>query len=122
MKRTLVALVALFAMASQALQPPAHAPLPNFDIRTANAAAVPENIAPEHAGAVASLKTRVPLLAVKRSKVLGTPGFFSSRESFLTGPDGEGLAVTAAGAQAFGKNDPHRAVKAFLSEHAAMLG
>ena len=122
MKRIVVALVALVAVSGFALQKPVHAPLPNFDIRTDHAAAVPGTVAPEHAAAVDGLKSRVPLLEVKRSKVLGAPVFFSSRESFLTGPDGQGLAVSEVSAAAFGKNDPHRAVKAFLQEHASLFG
>src|SRR5947207_3375694 len=122
MKRTVVALAALAAVSGAAFQPPARAPLPNYDRRTRNAAAVPDAIAPEHAAAVASLKTRVPQLEVKRSKVLGAPNFFSSRASFLTGPDAQGLAVLPATASAFAKSDPHRAAKAFLNEHSALLG
>ena len=122
MKRIVVALVALVAVTGFALQKPVHAPLPNFDVRTDHAAAVPGTVAPEHAAAVDGLKSRVPLLEVKRSKVLGAPVFFSSRESFLTGPDGQGLAVSEVSAGAFGKNDPHRAVKAFLQENASLFG
>ncbi len=122
MKRTVVALAALVAISGAAFQPPVLAPLPNYDRRTQRAAAVPDAIAPEHAAAVNSLKTRVPQLEVKRSKVFGAPNFFSSRASFLTGPDAQGLAVLPATAAGFPQNDPHRAVKAFLNEHSAMLG
>src|SRR6185503_4389167 len=110
------------AISGAAFQPPAQAPLPNYDRRTRNAAAVPDAIAPEHAVAINSLKTRVPQLEVKRSKVSGAPNFFSSHASFLTGPDAQGLAVLPATSAGFAKSDPHRAVKAFLNEHSALLG
>ncbi|HEY0552212.1 MAG TPA: hypothetical protein VGF13_21605, partial [Verrucomicrobiae bacterium] len=122
MKRTVVALAALAAISGAAFQPPAQAPLPNYDRRTRNAAAVPDAIAPEHVVALNSLKARVPQLEVKRSKVSGAPNFFSSHASFLTGPDAQGLAVRPATSAGFAKSDPHRAVKAFLNEHSALLG
>ena len=122
MKRTVVALAALAAVSAAAFQEPAKAPVPNYDRRTQHAAAVPDAIAPEHATAVNSLKTRVPQLEVKRSKVSGAPNFFSSRSSFLTGPDAQGLAVLPATAAGIAPGDPNRAVKAFLNEHSGMLG
>src|SRR5215213_4084635 len=110
MKRTVVALAALAAISGAAFQPPAQAPLPNYDRRTRHAAMVPDAIAPEHAAAINSLKTRVPQLEVKHSKVFGTPNFFSSHASFLTGPDVQGRAVLPATSAGFAKSDPHRAV------------
>jgi len=120
MKRTLVALSALLAISGGAFQPSPKAPVPNFDRRTDGAAAAA--IAPEHAAAVVQLKTRVPQLEVTASRLLKSPDFFSSRAGFLTGPDAEGLAVRSATAQAIPQNDPHRAIKAFLNEHSALLG
>ena len=122
MKRTVVVFSALLAVAAAAFQPPARAPLPNFDQRTDGAGAVPDTIAPEHAAAVQSLQSRVPQLQVKRSKVLNAPNFFSSGAGFLTGPDAQGLAVRPEIAQAIPAGDPHRAVKAFLNEHASLMG
>jgi uncharacterized repeat protein (TIGR01451 family) len=122
MKRILIAVVVLGAISASAFKLPEKATLPNFDRRTDNAAAVPARVAPEHAQAVANLKARVPQLEVTRSKVMNAPNFFSSSGSFLTEADGMGLSVSPATAQAFAQNDPHRAVKAFLDEHAALIG
>src|SRR5882672_7293785 len=116
MKRTLVTLTALAAISGAAFQPPARAPLPNFDRRTDRAPAV-NTVAPEHTAAVDSLKARVPQLEVTSSEVLKSPNFFSSRAGFLTGPDAQGLGVLPATAQAIPVDDPHRAIKAFLNEH-----
>src|SRR5687767_12407173 len=111
MKRTVVALTALAAVYAAAFQPPARTPLPNFDRRADRAPAV----APQQAEAVAALQVRVPQLQVAHHRVLQAPEFFSSSAGFLSGPDGEGLAVSAASARAFSKDDPHRAIKAFLN-------
>src|SRR5262249_31893733 len=46
----------------------------------------------------------------------------TSAEGFLTGPNGEGNAVTPTTARAFPATDPHRAIKAFLREHAGLFG
>src|ERR1043166_5823616 len=122
MKRTLVAVSALAAVCVGAFQPPARTPLPNFDVRTERAAAAADIIPPEHVDAVAGLQARVPELEIKRSRILNAPNFFSSRSSFLTGPDAAGLGVSSETAQKIPKDDPHRAVKAFLNEHAGLLG
>ena len=119
MKRTLVALTALIAVFVGAVQPPALAPLPNFDRRTDHA---PTALAPQYAEAAAALEARVPQLQITSSKVLNGPNFFSSRDGFLTGPNAEGGAVQAITARAFSNDDPHRAVKAFLNEHAGLIG
>src|SRR3954471_1226678 len=111
MKRTLVAFAALAAVSGAAFQPPAHAPLPNFDRRTDRAPVV-DVVAPEHAAAVDSLKARVPQLEVTTSDILKSPNFFLSRAGFLTGPNAQGLAVSPETAQAIAPNDPHRPIKA----------
>ena len=122
MKRILVAVSALLAVSASAILPPGRAPLPNFDVRAPQAADGPEAVALEHLPAVSALQARVPQLKVTRSQVLNTPSFFSSSSGFLTGPDAQGLGVLPATAQGIPANDPHRAVKAFMTEHAALIG
>src|SRR5688572_21706370 len=103
MKRTLVAvsaLVAISAFAFHGSHKEHKEPLPNFDRRTDNSPkTAPEVEAPHRAAAVAALRARVPQLEITRNKVLKSPDFFSSRQEFLTGPNGEGLAVAAATAR-----------------------
>ena len=53
---------------------------------------------------------------------LGLPGDIHSIDSFLTGPNGSGLSVSPAYADAYPQSDPHRAVKAFLDEHKSLFG
>ena len=119
MKRIFIALSFAMALSAVAFQPSARAPLPNFDRRTDGAAG---GLAPGQRQAVNELKARVPELEVTHSKLLRAPDFFSSRAGFLTGPDAAGLGVLPATAQAIPAADPHRAVKAFLNEHAALFG
>lgn len=121
MKRTVVVLASVAAVSVMAFQHPEHAELPNFDRRTDGAPAV-RSVAPVHADAVSALKSRVPNLEVTTSRVLGKPAFFSARDSFLTGSNAEGKAVQANSARALKSDDPHRAVKAFLNEHSALVG
>ena len=121
MKRILVAVSALLAVSALAVLPSRRTPLSNFDVRAPQAAGS-EEVAPEHTPAVQALQARVPQLKVTRSQVLNTPSFFSSSTSFLTGPDAQGLGVLPVTAQGIPANDPHRAVKAFMTEHAGLIG
>src|SRR5262249_41002515 len=41
---------------------------------------------------------------------------------FLSGPDGKGRGIAQETANSFPATDPHRATKAFLSEHRALFG
>ncbi len=121
MKRTLCVAALLAAVTAFGFQKPAHDSLPNLDRRVEGAA--PKRApSDEQERAVSALKDRVPGLAVTRSRIHGRPSFFSSPHSFLTGPDGQGNGVLPASVAGLPKNDPHRAVKAFLNEHAALLG
>jgi uncharacterized repeat protein (TIGR01451 family) len=98
---------------------PTRTPLGDYDPRLTkpNPAPVPET-------AVAGLKARVPDLQVSVDRVLGAPASFSSRAGFLTGPGGTGLGVQPAFRARFGDraNDPHAVIKAFLDEHAGLVG
>lgn len=81
----------------------------------------PERLAQRNTG-INQLKQQLPSANVSFDTLLDTPRFIYSRKGFLTGPNGEGLAVSAPTAQARAANDPYRAVKAFLDEHAALFG
>jgi len=114
-----------------AFNPPASPPLPDYDQRTAApaqaAAAVAGQTAlgaftPAQKDAAAALQQRVRGLSVEPDRIIGAPRLIASTESFLTGPGGQGGAVSAAFLNAVPANDPHRVIKAFLNEHAAMFG
>lgn len=112
------------ACVSQALAvlPASTEPLHNFDKR--KLAPVPALAAPDaaKANASAALQSRVPGVKISTDKVLGTPRMVSAREGFLTGSHGLGGAVSEPFLQAVPANDPHRVIKAFLNEHAALFG
>jgi len=123
MKRiVLVCSVALWVVGAgvfpaRALVRPGHAPLPDLDVRTAGRAQ-PE--LPE--AALGDLRVRVPALQAGTDKVLGGVSFFSSRSGFLTGPGGAGLGVRPAFLGMYAAGDRHRVIKAFLTEHAGVIG
>jgi uncharacterized repeat protein (TIGR01451 family) len=71
--------------------------------------------------AEARLKSDLPSVTVSYDPLLGTPKFIRAQDGFLTGPNGQGRAVSAATAQALPANDPYLPVKAFLNEHAALF-
>lgn len=100
---------------------PARPALPDFDRRLQAGPAAPL-LSPEGQAALARLKARVPALRVAQDPLLGSPRFIYSREGFLTGPGGQGLATSVGAAQAVPATDPHHAIKAFLNEHAALFG
>jgi uncharacterized repeat protein (TIGR01451 family) len=100
--------------------PPGHAPeLPDIDKRR-EAQAKP--LPPAKAAAAAKLRGQVRGLRVEHDGLLQSPKQVSSTAGFLSGPDGEGLAIAAAAARALPANDPHRAVKAFLNQHRTLFG
>ena len=93
--------------------------LPNFDRREP---AGPDVAAAAREQAAARIKAAVPGVKIERDGLLGTPKIISSPRGFLSGPDGAGGGVAKAAADAMPANDPHRAVKAFLNDHAALVG
>ena len=115
-----LALLFLLAPAARAFDRPAHGELPNFDRRRAT----DHDKAPraEQTAATDKLKARVPGLRLEAHERLGTPKFVGADRGFLSGPNGEGQAITPAGARGVAVNDPHRPVKTFLNEHAAIFG
>jgi hypothetical protein len=115
----------------QAFNPPAIPPLPDYDQRTAAlaqaASALPGQtrlgaFSPAQQQAVAALQQRVSSLSVEPDRIIGAPRLIASTEGFLTGPGGQGGAVSAAFLNALPAGDPHRVIKAFLNEHAAVFG
>jgi uncharacterized repeat protein (TIGR01451 family) len=100
--------------------PPGHAPeLPDIDKRRDTPA---KPLAPAKAAAAAKLRGQVRGLRVEHDGLLQSPKQVSFTAGFLSGPDGEGLAIAAAAARALPANDRHRAVKAFLNEHRTLFG
>ncbi len=130
MKKTylyVIASLALFAVAFgvRAHQKPERAQLPNLDRRNtpAQATAVAGAAAlPSHAAAVARLHAHLPGVKVEHDELIGSPRFISAPTGFLTGPKGEGGAVSAAATRAFAADDPHRAAKAFVNDHTGLFG
>lgn len=104
--RLLTVTLGLIALTNLAFQPAATAPLPNFDQRPIAAVAPPA----------------APALQVSRDPVTGAPKLVKADRGFLTGPGGLGKTVSATALAAVAPADPHRALKAFLNEHAARYG
>jgi hypothetical protein len=61
-------------------------------------------------------------LNVERDALLQTPRQIASTSGFLSGPNGEGKAISPVRARALRAEDRHRPIKAFLNEHAAVFG
>lgn len=99
---------------------PAREALPNVDKRLdgQNRPAVADG----KQQALAKLRNRVPGLQADIDPLLKSPNFISSTHGFLTGPNGEGGAVSANAARALPDNDPHRSIKAFLNDNAGVFG
>src|SRR5205807_3032460 len=91
-----------------AVLPAANPSLPNIDKRRqAMPLAVP---APDAARAKAKavLESRVPELKISTDKVLGTPRLLSARRGYLTGPNGQGGALSKSFLDAVHGDDPNR--------------
>lgn len=99
---------------------PAGTDLPNFDKRTAPVPAAARLAEREEARA--QLAAQVPDLAVDFDPLLDSPKFIRARTGFLSGPNGQGKALSGAGAKALAANDPNLPIKAFLNEHARLFG
>lgn len=95
--------------------------LPNFDRRPQYAA--PHRLMdPQHQAARARLRAQVPDVDIDLNPRLGTCHWIRARHGWLSGPRGRGGAISAAALRAVPEADPHRVLKAFLNEHAALLG
>src|ERR1043166_3658096 len=118
-------ILAAFAVATMTLVPGARAQvrpthrqdIPNFDKRVRaepNAA----ELAQREQGKV-HLHAQLPSAEVSFDALLDSPKFIRARAGFLTGPNGQGLSVSA---RAISSNDPYGPVKSFLNEHSALFG
>ncbi|MDB6024302.1 MAG: hypothetical protein JWM68_525 [Verrucomicrobiales bacterium] len=101
-----------------AFKAPDRVPLPQFDKRVG----VGHDLTDDRKAMVKALKSHVPNANVRVDKLLGAPEFISSYSHFLTGPNGQGGAVSAAQAKLIAPGDAHGPVKAFLNEHSALFG
>ena len=109
---------------------PKNGRLPNLDRRlerlTAANAAAPAIRAtgpPERNAAEATLRARLPRVQIDRDPIHGQVKWLAAYDGFLTGPNGAGRGLTAGPAlRAVPMNDPHRIIKAFINEHAAIFG
>jgi uncharacterized repeat protein (TIGR01451 family) len=112
-----VLIAALASSAHAQLRPTTHAPKPDYDKR-----APAQQTDPAAQKALVDLKSQLSSAAVDFDGLLGTPKFARSQDGFLTGPNGEGRAVSAKSLQAISASDPDRGVKAFLNEHSSLYG
>ncbi len=94
--------------------------LPDFDSRAPAAAQI--RAVDRASGRPISPRRPVAHCQVDFDPLLDSPKFIRSRDGFLTGPNGQGHAVSASALQAVPANDSHRPIKAFLDEHSALFG
>ncbi len=104
-----------------AVVPPEQRALSNFD-RRSNLPSQALGETPAQRSAVNLLQERISNIQVDFDEFLGTPRFVRSPDGFLTGPGGTGRAVRAETARRVPVSDPHRPVKNFLNEYAALFG
>jgi len=116
----------LFPLRAAAFVPPGHqgpagaAPsLPDIDKRRE---APMQPLPRAKAAAAGKLRGQVRSLRVEHDGLLQSPKHISSTAGFLSGPNGEGMAIAAAAARSLPANDRHRAIKAFLNEHQSLFG
>lgn len=94
--------------------------LPDFDVRVGRA--------PQDSGlgvgqqaAMATLARRVPTLAADLDPIVGVPRWVRSAEGYLLGGEAEAEVDPVRRADEL-EADPHRVLKRFLNEHAALYG
>jgi uncharacterized repeat protein (TIGR01451 family) len=116
----LIAVAALTGATAFAQVRPTHrADIPDFDSRAVNATAA---LAPSRGEAKARLASMLPRVSVDIDPLLQTPSFIRSQDGFLSGPGGQGRAITSSSLAGLDANDPLLPIKAFLNEHAALYG
>jgi uncharacterized repeat protein (TIGR01451 family) len=94
--------------------------LPNFDNR-APAAPKPERLSERQVGQ-SRLAGQLPWAVIDFDPLLDSPAFIRSRDGFLTGPNGQGRAVSSLTAKAIPPGEPFQPIKAFLNEHSTLFG
>jgi len=68
------------------------------------------------------LAGQLPWAIVDFDPLLDAPSFIRSRDGFLTGPNGQGRAVSSLTAKAIPAGEPYQPIKAFLNEHSSLFG
>lgn len=116
-----LAAIVFFSFQAFAFDHPAQGELPNIDKRREGKRAS-KPLPPGMAEAAQKLKDRVPGLNLERDALLQTPKHIASTSGFLSGPNGEGKAISPWRARALRANDSLRPIKAFLNEHATVFG
>jgi hypothetical protein len=101
---------------ASAFMPPNQPPTPNLDKRKDGLPGT--QVSEKRQQASAELETRQPGVRIDYDPVTGTPAWIS-RMGFLTLPTEEEIART--GSLGLEIDDPHRAIKAFLIENAALF-
>lgn len=124
MKTLLLITAALFLQFPAASSAPSawNEPLPHYDKRTITPSKSALRYPSITSQAEAALVDRVPEARVSRDRVLGTPRLVTATRGFLTGPQGEGSAISRNSLLAISPADPHRVIKAFINEHSALFG
>ena len=122
----LIGLSAVNVPLAKALVTPAEKSLTNFDKREASATMTKSSLSgvagATRMKALESLQNQIPQVRVAEDAILGSARFISASRGFLTGPSGSGKAVTEVSLKPFSSEDPHRVIKAFINEHADLLG
>src|SRR5436190_31602 len=124
---TIVALLGWWAVTSMAAElTPDHPPrLPNLDRRAEAAAKGKATLTksnPQRDEAENVLRARLPKVKVQRHDIVNSPRWIAAGDEFLTGPNGKGKGATGEHVKKLPLNDPHRVVKGFVDEHAAIFG
>ena len=95
--------------------------LANFDKRH-RADNKPENVGGDQQKGLAHLADLAPEAKVSFDAIVGSPRWISSRDSFLSGPNGLGKGISRNAHRGIDAGDVHKAVKAFLNEHSLLFG
>lgn len=106
---------------AQAHKEPAKSPLANFDVRSGktNTAAARKSAA---ATSALELDNKVNGLRFQASDQDGSPRFLAAQRGFLTGPNGLGRGLNQAALNAVPQSASNRVLRAFINEHAAIIG
>src|SRR5262245_45227039 len=118
---TSVVVSTLLVWTGNAFQEPVRPRLPDFDKRSPRPA--PVVVVPEGRRlAVSQLNKRVTGLRVEFDEITRGPRFIASTEGFLSGPAGQGRAISQAVGASIRPGDPDGPTKAFLTEYRALFG
>lgn len=115
--------VILLAVAHQALaqRPEPRSKFPDVDVRAAAARPVRSATNRQEEG-LEQLRLLAPGMTVAWDRVTPSPRLIQARDSFLSGPGGAGISLTAHDLARFKATDPHRVTKAFIERHRALFG